>query len=233
MSWRFFWISESTSRELSMATAACVLSADAIASSSCVKPVGRALVQDLEHADGAAEVIAERRREHAGRAVTGEQIPFLLEARVPVGVGNAKGLTARGHEPGNAVADLHADRAHLSPDHDAAHELVPGLVEQVQRGAIGLEELGDLRENELEQIVEVEGRPERGPHLAQGSRNALLAAQGVRQPRRPLVAERSRLRLDLGGISEAAPTSRRRMSQRRLDAFSKIIRGCPASFPDG
>ena len=101
-------------------------------------------------------------------------------------------------ETGDAVADLHADRAHLAADHDAAHELVLGLVEQVQRGAIGLEQLGELAEDELEQVVEVERRAERDAHLAQGPRNALLAAQGVREPRRPLVAERGRLRLDVG-----------------------------------
>ena len=65
-----------------MATAAWVLSAFRIASSSLVKPSAARFVQDLNHADRAAEVVLERRDQHAGRAVAREQIPVALEARI-------------------------------------------------------------------------------------------------------------------------------------------------------
>ena len=83
------------------------------------------------------------------------------------------------YQAGDTVPDLHADRPHLLAHHHAAHDLVVGLVEQIQRGAIRFDQLGELAQDELEQIVQIEGGAERDAHLTQGLRDALLVTQGL------------------------------------------------------
>ena len=65
----------------------------------------------------------------------------------------------------------------MLPDHEPAHELIFRLVEQIERGAIGFDELGELAQNQLEQIVEVERRAERVAHLLQRARCACLVGE--------------------------------------------------------
>ncbi len=86
-------------------------------------------------------------------------------------------LSRAGDVAGDAVANLEPDRADVVALGDARDELLARLVEEIQRGAIGLERLGDLVENELEQLVEIERRTERGAHLAQRLADTHLARQ--------------------------------------------------------
>ena len=81
------------------------------------------------------------------------------------------------HHAGDAFAHFHAHRANRVADRDARHELAVRFVEQVERRAIGVEQVGDLFENELEQLVEIERRTERHPHVAQGCRDPLFAGE--------------------------------------------------------
>ena len=135
------------------------------------------LVQHLDHADGSTQVVLQRRNQHVPRAITGQDVPLGLEALVGVGVLDPDRLAGLGHTAGDAVAHLQPDGAHLLPHHDAAQELAVLLVQQVQRGAVRLEQLGDLAQDELQQIVEVERGTERVADLPQRPRDALLAGQ--------------------------------------------------------
>ncbi len=77
------------------------------------------------------------------------------------------GMSGARHVAGDPVAVLQADRPDALALRDARHELVVRFVEEVERRPVGLEGLGDLRENELEQLVEIERRPQRDADLAQ------------------------------------------------------------------
>ncbi len=68
-------------------------------------------------------------------------------------------------------------RAHLVAHHQATDELFLALVEQVQRGAIGLDQVGQLAQDQLEQVVEVEGRAQRDSDLTQRGRDPAFAAK--------------------------------------------------------
>ena len=51
------------------------------------------------------------------------------------------------------------------------------LIEQIERGAVRLEQLGNLPKNQLEELVEIERRTERQPDIAQSAHRALGAPQ--------------------------------------------------------
>src|SRR5690606_30208140 len=78
------------------------------------------------------------------------------------------------------AADLELDRPRLVPDDDPRQELLPRLVEQVERRPIGLEQLRDLLEDQLEELIEIQRAPQRQPDVLErlrrplGPREALL-----------------------------------------------------------
>ncbi len=131
----FFWIRDRNRRPLSMATAARVESAERMASSSLVKPSPAPLVQDLNHADGAAEVVLERGRQHAGRAVPLSKDPNPSRSA----------RRCRRHSVSQRLAGcarryrrrrptfMRIDRT-CPPTTRRPHEFVTGLVEEVERG---------------------------------------------------------------------------------------------------
>ena len=172
----FFCVTDRKRRELSMLTAACVASAARMSASSSVNSP-RFLLSTWTTPIVLPEVVLHRRGEDRPRAVAREHVPLGAEARVLVRVLHVERLARPRDVAGDAVADLEPDRAHVVALRDARDELVVRLVEQVERGAVGLERLGDLVENELEQLVEIERRPERDPDLAQRLADAHLAGE--------------------------------------------------------
>jgi hypothetical protein len=73
----------------------------------------------------------------------------------------------------DAGADGQLDALGLVADDDAREQALSLLVEQVERGPVGLEKLRDLAENELEQLVEIERRSEREAHVAERAHRPL------------------------------------------------------------
>jgi hypothetical protein len=69
---------------------------------------------------------------------------------------------------GDALTDLQPDGAHLVALDDARHELPAALVEEIQRRPVRFDRVVDLLENELEELIEIERRPEREADLAEG-----------------------------------------------------------------
>lgn len=105
----------------------------------------------------------------------------------------------------DTVADLQADLTDLAALDDPAHELVPGLVEEVEGRALGLHHLGDAREDELEQLLQVEGGPEGEADLAERSAHLLLVGElelELGHPRGP-----RRCSTSAGGAPELRPTA--------------------------
>src|SRR5260221_7508578 len=90
------------------------------------------------------------------------------------------------------MTDLETDRSYLLPDDDPADQITRPLVEQVQGGAVGLEQVGQAPQDQLQQIVELEGRTERVSDLAQRPGNPLLASECLPQLRE--LASISRIR---------------------------------------
>jgi hypothetical protein len=54
------------------------------------------------------------------------------------------------------MTDLHANRSDLLAEDETADELVAAHVEQVERGPLGIQQISRFRQNELEQIIEIE-----------------------------------------------------------------------------
>ncbi len=89
------------------------------------------------------------------------------EALVAVGVLDAHGAPRLGDVAGDPLAQRQLDGVRLLADHDAREQPPPLLVEQVEGGPVRLEQLGDLVEDELEELIEIEGAPQRQPDVAQ------------------------------------------------------------------
>jgi hypothetical protein len=75
------------------------------------------------------------------------------------------------------MTHLQTNGSNLLADDDAADEVFARFVEQVQGRAVRFEQLRQLAENELEQVVEVEGRAERVADFTKGYADPLLAGQ--------------------------------------------------------
>jgi hypothetical protein len=136
------------------------------------------LVEHLHDTDGLAHVALEWRGQNRLRAITDELVPVAAEALVAIGVAHPERLTGPGHQPRDAFAHLHPHRTDGVSDRDAGNELSVDLVEQVERGAVGVQKLRDLLQNQLQEIVEVERRAEGHADFAQRGRDALLPGQG-------------------------------------------------------
>ncbi len=164
-------VTDMNRRKKSMLTVAWVDSAARVSASSSLVA---ALCYTPGHADGPAQVFFMGAARMDRRAVAQQQVPVGQEARVLVGVAHVQ-------RPGDVARDSRAptftrmERTSLPRARDTSSSFA--FAEQVQRGAVGLEGLGDLVEDELEQLVEIERRPERGAHLAQRLADAHLARE--------------------------------------------------------
>ena len=135
------------------------------------------LVEDLDDADGASQVVLHRDGEDRPRAVPRGHVPFGVEARVLVGIVDEERLARVGDVARDALPDLEANRSDLVALDDARDELVLAVVEEVERGAIGLDGVDDLREDEVEELVEIERGPEGEADLAQRDADPALATE--------------------------------------------------------
>ena len=151
----FFCVTERKRRELSIEIAACVASAE----------LSGLLVEHLDDADGASQVVLHRDREDRARAVARGHVPFGVEPRILVGLVDEERLARLRDVAGDALTDLEADGPDLVALHDARDELALPLVEQVERRAIGLDRVVDLGKDELEEPVEIERGAEREAHF--------------------------------------------------------------------
>ncbi len=143
-----------------------------------VGKVAALLVEDLNDADGLAQMVSHRGRQDRARAVAAQQVPLGVEPWIGVGVADVQGPAGARDISREALASLHSDRPYAWALRDARDELLAPLVEQVERRAVGLERFGQLLQDQLEQLIEVERRSERNTHLAQRLADAKLAIEG-------------------------------------------------------
>ena len=153
-----------------MAMPACAATVASSASSSASKGPS-ALVEHLHHADGAPLVIGHRHAQDRSRAKAGRLVDRLVEARIGVGVGDVHRRARLRHPAGDAFAGLEADGGDGAALRDLRLELRAVVGDEVDRRALGVEELGDL----LEQHARAGDRD-------RASRRALCRARGPRRP---------------------------------------------------
>ncbi len=141
------------------------------------------LVDSLDHAD---ELVVEADQGHghqAARAVAGLAIDVAVEAHIGVGVGDVDGLPAGGGGAGDAPVGREADGLALVR---VLVQLVAGRVVEKERRPLRLEGLLKGAEDELQQVVQVQGAGQGARDLQQGLHvlDLLLGAgEGLRRRR--------------------------------------------------
>jgi hypothetical protein len=113
------------------------------------------LVDRLEDADDRAVVAGHREGEEIARAEAGAFVVLGVEPRIGVRVGDVDGLAGLRDGPGNADADREADLTDALTGRDARPELLPVLVDDVDRGALRADHRHRRLGDEAQQRVEV------------------------------------------------------------------------------
>ena len=136
-------------------------------------------------------LILERHTKHRTGAIAGATIPFRVETDVLVGVFEIQTLARLRDAAGQPFANLESNLDRVFALCDFGPEFVGVLVQQVERGTIGLHHLADAIEDHLQQFVEIEGRPEQNADLLQRAQLGALALDLL-----PKTLEALRRRLD-------------------------------------
>ena len=151
----------------------------------------QALVEHLHDADGAPLVIGHRHAQDRARAKAGRLVDGLVEARIGVGVGDVHRRRRLRHPAGDAFAGLEADGGDGAALRDLRLEVGAVVGDEVDGGALGVEEIGDLLEQDHEQAIEVE-RGARARDRARARRRSSCARYEAvaRAPNPPAVDRR-------------------------------------------
>src|SRR5262249_13546349 len=135
------------------------------------------LVEDLDDADRAAEVVLHRHGEDRSRAIPRREIELGVETWVAVRIVDEERLARLGDVPRDSLSYPQTNLADLIPLDDPGDELALPIVEEIERRPIGFDRAVDLLEDELEELVEIERRPEGETHLTQRDADPLLTGE--------------------------------------------------------
>jgi hypothetical protein len=157
-------------------------------------------VHRAHHADDLAAVVAQRRAEHGAGVVPGLLVDLGVEGRMLVGVGDPHRLASGGDVAGDATGDREAELLRLHALRQLAPQLAAHAVDEEQRGAVGLQALGQRLQDLLDDAREVEVTAERRRHLEP----CLLVAVGAQEPGEERFGFAGSRRLSREGLSVPA-----------------------------
>ncbi len=118
--------------------------------------VARALVQHLGHADRVPVAVAQRHAQDIARAIAGLPVGLLVEAGIPIGVGDDLGDAGAEHRSGNSGIRRDADFRHALAAQRPREQLASVAIVQKQRRPFGVERVGDQVDQSRQLMIERE-----------------------------------------------------------------------------
>jgi hypothetical protein len=135
------------------------------------------LVEDLDDPDRPSEMVLHRDGEDGARAIPRLDVEVRVEPWILVGLVDEERLARLGDVAGDTLADLEPDLTDLITLDDARDELVLPVIEQIEGRAVRLDRVGDLVEDELEELLEIERGAEGEPDLPERDADPAFAGE--------------------------------------------------------
>jgi len=119
-----------------------------------------AFVENLQHADRLSHVVFHGYCKNGAGSITGFSIPRSVESIIRVGIRDPNGFSGLHYGTSDSLSHGETDRLLTPAHHEFAHEFAGGVIDEVERGSVGIEQGRSAVEDQAEQTIGIRGRGE-------------------------------------------------------------------------